>query len=90
MAKVEYVEEPTGDYGNSGFASFEPVTSFSPHISSSLSEFEQRVSPLDPNMSSAACYSPVYTIDQSPTTADVNQSSNSNSPFPNQVNVEVK
>nr|CAD7203370.1 unnamed protein product [Timema douglasi] len=85
---VEYVEEPTGDYGNSGFASFEPVTSFSPHISSSLSEFEQRVSPLDPNMSSAACYSPVYTIDQSPTTADVNRSSNSNSPFPNQVNVE--
>nr|CAD7393691.1 unnamed protein product [Timema cristinae] len=85
---VEYVEEPTGDYTNSGFASFEPVTSFSPHISSSLSEFEQRVSPLDPNMSSGACYSPVYTIDQSPTTADVNQSSNSNSPFQNQPETE--
>ncbi|CAG2057084.1 unnamed protein product [Timema podura] len=82
---VEYVEEPTGDYGNSGFSSFEPVASFSPHISSSLSEFEQRVSPLDPNMSSAACYSPVYTIDQSPTTADVNQSSNPSSPFQNQM-----
>lgn len=39
------------------FPVYEQVT-FSPRPSSPLSDFEHRVSPLDPNMSSAACYSP--------------------------------
>lgn len=39
------------------FPTYEQV-SFSPRASSPLSDFEHRVSPLDPNMSSAARYSP--------------------------------
>ena len=39
------------------FSVYEPV-SYSPRASSPLSEFEHRVSPHDPNMSSAARYSP--------------------------------
>lgn len=39
------------------FPTYEQV-SFSPRPSSPLSDFEHRVSPLDPNMSSAARYSP--------------------------------
>lgn len=39
---------------------FEPESTFSPQTGN-FSEFEQHVSPLDPNMSSAARYSPVYT-----------------------------
>lgn len=39
------------------FPTYEQV-SFSPRSSSPLSDFEHRVSPLDPNMSSAARYSP--------------------------------
>lgn len=40
------------------FPSFEQGISFSSSAASPLSDFEHRVSPLDPNMSSAARYSP--------------------------------
>ncbi|XP_033230926.1 PR domain zinc finger protein 10-like isoform X2 [Belonocnema kinseyi] len=53
---VEYVEDQTRDYTRM-FSVYEPV-SYSPRASSPLSEFEHRVSPHDPNMSSAARYSP--------------------------------
>ncbi|XP_051170020.1 PR domain zinc finger protein 10-like [Leptopilina boulardi] len=53
---VEYVEDQTRDYARM-FSVYEPV-SYSPRASSPLSEFEHRVSPHDPNMSSAARYSP--------------------------------
>ncbi|KAJ9585314.1 hypothetical protein L9F63_002899, partial [Diploptera punctata] len=91
---VEYVEEPTGEFGRSAFSSFEPGAPFSPQPSSSLSEFEHRVSPLDPNMSSAARYSPVYAITgtnssalavvtgEAPSAGGTSTSSNPSSPFP--------
>ncbi|PSN49573.1 hypothetical protein C0J52_09751 [Blattella germanica] len=90
---VEYVEEPTGEYGRSAFSAFEPGAPFSPQ-QTSLSEFEHRVSPLDPNMSSAARYSPVYAITGTGTSAlavvtgeassagGTSTSSNPSSPFP--------
>ncbi|XP_076239928.1 PR domain zinc finger protein 10 isoform X2 [Calliopsis andreniformis] len=53
---VEYVEDQTREYSRL-FPTYEQV-SFSPRASSPLSDFEHRVSPLDPNMSSAARYSP--------------------------------
>ncbi|KAG7213418.1 hypothetical protein KM043_002703 [Ampulex compressa] len=53
---VEYVEEQSRDYTRL-FPTYEQV-SFSPRATSPLSDFEHRVSPLDPNMSSAARYSP--------------------------------
>ncbi|XP_043505940.1 PR domain zinc finger protein 10-like [Polistes fuscatus] len=53
---VEYVPDQSRDYSRL-FPTYEQV-SFSPRPSSPLSEFEHRVSPLDPNMSSAARYSP--------------------------------
>ncbi|KAL0119453.1 hypothetical protein PUN28_007740 [Cardiocondyla obscurior] len=49
---VEYVE----DQSNRLFPTYEQI--FSPRATSPLSEFEHRVSPLDPNMSSTARYSP--------------------------------
>ncbi|XP_011165614.2 PR domain zinc finger protein 10 isoform X1 [Solenopsis invicta] len=49
---VEYVEDQSRL-----FPTYEQI-SFSPRAASPLSEFEHRVSPLDPNMSSAARYSP--------------------------------
>ncbi|XP_069691824.1 uncharacterized protein [Periplaneta americana] len=91
---VEYVEEPTSEYGRSAFSSFEPGAPFSPQPSSSLSEFEHRVSPLDPNMSSAARYSPVYAITgtgtgtltvvagEASSAGGTSTSSNPSSPFP--------
>ncbi|XP_023721528.1 PR domain zinc finger protein 10 isoform X4 [Cryptotermes secundus] len=91
---VEYVEEPPNEYGRSAFSSFEPGAPFSPQASSSLSEFEHRVSPLDPNLSSAARYSPVYAITGTSTGAlavitgeassagGTSTSSNPSSPFP--------
>ena len=94
FAQVEYVEEPTGEFGRSAFSTFEPGAPFSPQPSSSLSEFEHRVSPLDPNMSSAARYSPVYTITGTSSSAlavvageassagGTSTSSNPSSPFP--------
>ncbi|GLV35984.1 uncharacterized protein CBL_09798 [Carabus blaptoides fortunei] len=51
---VEYVKE-----GNGNDYKFETDSSFSPQPSS-YSEFDQHVSPLDPNMSCTARYSPVY------------------------------
>ena len=54
--QVEYVEDQTRDYTRM-FSVYEPVP-YSPRASSPLSEFEHRVSPHDPNMSSAARYSP--------------------------------
>lgn len=52
--QVEYVEEP-GVSNNTAFN-----TSFEGEAFPQLSELEQRVvSPLDPNMSCTACYSPV-------------------------------
>ncbi|XP_066596847.1 PR domain zinc finger protein 10-like isoform X2 [Prorops nasuta] len=53
---VEYVDEQSRDYSRL-FPTYEQV-SFSPRPASPLSDFEHRVSPLDPNMSSAARYSP--------------------------------
>ncbi|XP_076673343.1 PR domain zinc finger protein 10 isoform X2 [Andrena cerasifolii] len=53
---VEYVEDQSREYSRL-FPTYEQV-SFSPRASSPLSDFEHRVSPLDPNMSSAARYSP--------------------------------
>ncbi|XP_046418986.1 PR domain zinc finger protein 10-like isoform X1 [Neodiprion fabricii] len=53
---VEYVEDNSKDYSRI-FPTYEQVP-FSPQASSPLSDFEHRVSPLDPNMSSAARYSP--------------------------------
>ncbi|XP_012283811.1 PR domain zinc finger protein 10 isoform X2 [Orussus abietinus] len=53
---VEYVDEQPKDYSRI-FPAYEQV-SFSPRTSSPLSDFEHRVSPLDPNMSSTARYSP--------------------------------
>nr|XP_034187392.1 PR domain zinc finger protein 10-like [Osmia lignaria] len=53
---VEYVEDHSREYSRL-FPTYEQV-SFSPRPSSPLSDFEHRVSPLDPNMSSAARYSP--------------------------------
>ncbi|KOC69036.1 PR domain zinc finger protein 10 [Habropoda laboriosa] len=53
---VEYVEDQSREYSRL-FPTYEQV-SFSPRPSSPLSDFEHRVSPLDPNMSSAARYSP--------------------------------
>lgn len=50
---VEYVGGQNGIY--------EPGAPFSPQPSTSLPEFENHVSPLDSNMSSAAQYSPRYT-----------------------------
>lgn len=50
------MEDQTRDYARM-FSVYEPV-SYSPRASSPLSEFEHRVSPHDPNMSSAARYSP--------------------------------
>lgn len=49
---VEYVEDQSRL-----FPTYEQI-SFSPRAASPLSEFEHRVSPLDPNMSSTARYSP--------------------------------
>ncbi|EZA51044.1 hypothetical protein DMN91_003264 [Ooceraea biroi] len=49
---VEYVEDQSRL-----FPAYEQI-SFSPRAASPLSEFEHRVSPLDPNMSSTARYSP--------------------------------
>lgn len=54
--QVEYVEDQPRDYPRL-FPAYEQI-SFSPRAASPLSEFEHRVSPLDPNMSSAARYSP--------------------------------
>ncbi|XP_031829350.1 PR domain zinc finger protein 10 [Nomia melanderi] len=53
---VEYVEDQSREYPRL-FPTYEQV-SFSPRATSPLSDFEHRVSPLDPNMSSAARYSP--------------------------------
>ncbi|XP_053980870.1 PR domain zinc finger protein 10-like [Hylaeus volcanicus] len=53
---VEYVEDQSREYSRL-FPMYEQV-SFSSRASSPLSDFEHRVSPLDPNMSSAARYSP--------------------------------
>lgn len=50
------MEDPSREYSRL-FPTYEQV-SFSPRPSSPLSDFEHRVSPLDPNMSSAARYSP--------------------------------
>jgi len=50
--QVEYVEDQSRL-----FPTYEQI-SFSPRAASPLSEFEHRVSPLDPNMSSTARYSP--------------------------------
>lgn len=50
--QVEYVEDQSRL-----FPTYEQI-SLSPRAASPLSEFEHRVSPLDPNMSSAARYSP--------------------------------
>lgn len=50
------MEDPSREYSRL-FPTYEQV-SFSPRASSPLSDFEHRVSPLDPNMSSAARYSP--------------------------------
>ncbi|XP_014468242.1 PREDICTED: PR domain zinc finger protein 10-like isoform X2 [Dinoponera quadriceps] len=52
---VEYVEDQPRDYSRL-FPTYEQI--FSPRAASPLSEFEHRVSPFDPNMSSAARYSP--------------------------------
>ncbi|GLH00110.1 Uncharacterized protein GBIM_06569, partial [Gryllus bimaculatus] len=91
---VEYVEEHAADYGRSAFAGFEPGTPFSLQPPASLSEFEHRVSPLDPNMGSTAHYSPVYTISGHSDSLSVSReisssnntvSSNPSSPFPGQV-----
>lgn len=54
--QVEYVDDQSRDYSRM-FPAYEQV-SFSSRAPSPLSEFEHRVSPLDPNMSSAARYSP--------------------------------
>ena len=92
--QVEFVEEPPGEYGRPAFSTFEPGAPFSPQPSSSLSDFEHRVSPLDPNMSSAARYSPVYTITgtgasalpvavgEASSAGGTSTSSNPSSPFP--------
>ena len=57
IVKVEYVEEP-GVSNNTAFNA-----SFEGEPFPQLSELEQRVvSPLDPNMSCTACYSPVQYI----------------------------
>ncbi|KAF7992656.1 hypothetical protein HCN44_005000 [Aphidius gifuensis] len=53
---VEYVEEQSRDYSRM-FPTYEQVI-YSPRPNSPLSDFEHRVSPLDPNMSSTARYSP--------------------------------
>ncbi|XP_067009796.2 PR domain zinc finger protein 10 [Anabrus simplex] len=91
---VEYVEEPVTEYGRSSFSTFETGAPFSPQPSTSLSEFEHRVSPLDPNMSSAARYSPVYSMNGGSSTHPlarevpsevVSNSSNPSSPFQSQV-----
>lgn len=60
--QVEYVEDPGGNGGNSSFTTFEGETF------QQLADLEQRVvSPLDPNMSCTACYSPVqYNISRPP------------------------
>ncbi|XP_047001689.1 uncharacterized protein LOC124619388 isoform X1 [Schistocerca americana] len=50
---VEYVGGQSGLY--------EPGAPFSPQPSTSLPEFDSHINPLDPNMSSAAQYSPPYT-----------------------------
>lgn len=50
------MEDPSREYSRL-FPTYEQV-SFSPRASSPLSDFKHRVSPLDPNMSSAARYSP--------------------------------
>lgn len=52
---MEYVK----DNANNADYKFETDSTFSPHPST-YSEFDQHVSPLDPNMSSTARYSPVY------------------------------
>ncbi|XP_031780315.1 PR domain zinc finger protein 10 isoform X1 [Nasonia vitripennis] len=52
---VEYVEDQARDFGR--MYPYEQV-SFSSRANSPLSDFEHRVSPHDPNMSSAARYSP--------------------------------
>lgn len=52
---VEYVEDQSKDYTR--MFPYEQVA-FSPRATSPLSDFEHRVSPLDPNMSSTARYSP--------------------------------
>lgn len=49
------MEDQTRDYSRL-FPTYEQI--FSPRAASPLSEFENRVSPFDPNMSSAARYSP--------------------------------
>lgn len=72
------------------FSVYEPV-SYSPRASSPLSEFEHRVSPHDPNMSSAARYSPtpvqlppspfqnsVVVLQNSPSSSSLNSSSETN------------
>jgi hypothetical protein len=53
---VEYVEDQARDFGRM-YPSYEQV-SFSSRANSPLSDFEHCVSPHDPNMSSAARYSP--------------------------------
>lgn len=52
---MEYVEDQSREYSRL-FPTYEQI-SFSPRATSPF-EFEHRVSPLDPNMSSAARYSP--------------------------------
>ncbi|XP_034940799.1 PR domain zinc finger protein 10-like [Chelonus insularis] len=54
---VEYVDDNQCKDFSKVFSPYEQV-SFSPRASSPLSDFEHRVSPLDPNMSSTARYSP--------------------------------
>ncbi|KAF4521285.1 hypothetical protein B566_EDAN002289 [Ephemera danica] len=90
LEQVEYVEEAPIEYGRASFTNFEPATPFSPQQSTSM-DYEHRVSPLDPNMSSAARYSPVYSIS---TSLAVHHSpshnlaiSNPSSPFPGTVGI---
>lgn len=54
--QVEYVDDGTKDFGRI-YPSYDQV-SFSSRPTSPLSDFEHQVSPHDPNMSSAARYSP--------------------------------
>lgn len=89
--QVEFVEETPHEYGRASFASFEPATPFSPQQSTSM-DYEHRVSPLDPNMSSAARYSPVYSMSNSLAVPNSPSQalaiSNPSSPFPSSVGIQ--
>lgn len=56
ILQVEYIDDQTRDFGKL-YSTFEQV-SFSSGPNSPMSDFKNQVSPHDPNMSSAARYSP--------------------------------